>query len=292
MPRAELDGASIFYRETGTGLPFVFCHEFAGSMESWSAQVSFFSRRYKIVTFNARGYPPSSVPDDVAEYSQDHQVETLLQLLDHLEISKAYICGLSMGAHTALNFSLAYPERCLGIVAAGAGTGSADPVSFAIESNQRADVLEAKGMLGMESYLTGSTRIRFKQKDRQGWEEFKRLFERHSPQGSARTLRGFQAKRPSLPSLYDKFAQSKIPTLILCGDEDDPCLQPSLLLKQAIPRSGLAFLPQTGHACNIEEPGLFNSLVAEFLVMVESGQWTHRPESSGDSWAMPSKQDL
>ena len=164
MPSAVLDGVTIVYQEVGRGYPVVFCHEFAGSMESWRPQAGYFSRRYRIITYNARGYPPSDVPRDWESYSQEHQVETLYQLLGHLRIQEAFICGLSMGAHAALNFGIAHPEMCRGIVAAGAGTGSASADVFRSESEERAEALEKDGMTGQETYLTGATRVRLKQK--------------------------------------------------------------------------------------------------------------------------------
>ena len=284
MPTALLDGVEIAYEDVGSGVPIIFCHEFAGSMESWKLQVSYFSRRYRTITYNARGYVPSGIPTSPGDYSQEHQVETLYQLLGHLGIDQAYFCGLSMGAHCVLNFSIAHPELCLGIVAAGAGTGSASPELMRTESEGRADKLVSGGMEAQESYLTGATRIRFREKDPVGWAEFARLFLAHSPTGSANTLRGFQARRPTLYSRLAAFAQMNVPTLVIVGDEDDPCLEPSLYLKRTIPRAGLLVLPQTGHACNLEEPQMFNQGIAEFLVQLEAGRWGPRPSDSGDSW--------
>jgi len=285
MPNAMLDGVRIEYREVGAGFPVVFCHEFAGSMESWAPQVSFFARRYRVITYNARGYPPSGVPDAVEDYSQEHQVETLHKLLDHLGIDTAFICGLSMGSHTALNFGLAHPGRCRGLVAAGAGTGSADPDLFRGEADERANSLVRNGMAGQETYLAGTTRIRFQEKDPAGWEESARLFRGHSVEGSANTLRGFQGRRPSLYSLEAELHRLLVPTLMIVGDEDDPCLEPALYLKRTIPRSGVLMLPQTGHACNIEEPALFNQALSDFFAQVDAGRWGARPTGSGDAWA-------
>ena len=284
MPTAHVDGVDIAYEDVGTGVPIVFCHEFAGSMESWKLQVSYFSRRYRTIAYNARGYVPSGVPTSPDDYSQDHQVATLFQLLCHLGIDNAYIVGLSMGAHCALNFGLAHPEMCRGIVAAGAGTGSANPEMMRKESEERAEKISSGGMGAQESYLTGTTRIRFREKDPIGWAEFARLFLAHSSEGSANTLRGFQARRPTLHSRADEFANMDVPTLVIVGDEDDPCLEPSLFLKRTIPRSGMLIIPQTGHACNLEEPQLFNESIAEFLAQVEAGRWGVRPTGSGDSW--------
>jgi pimeloyl-ACP methyl ester carboxylesterase len=56
------DGIKLYYEETGAGLPIVFVHEFAGDHRSWEPQVRHFSRRYRCITYNARGYPPSDVP--------------------------------------------------------------------------------------------------------------------------------------------------------------------------------------------------------------------------------------
>ena len=284
MPSAMLDGVRIAYEETGSGLPIVFCHEFAGSMESWKLQVEFFSSRYRTITYSARGYLPSDVPTSWEDYSQEHQVETLYQLLAHLGIERAYLCGLSMGAHCVLNFGLAHPEKCAAIIAAGAGTGSADAVVFKREAEERADLLLAKGMGAQETYLSGTTRARLWEKDPAAWEEFARLFRSHSAEGSSNTLRGFQARRPTLYSREAELAQLAVPTLIIAGDEDDPCVEPSVFLKRTISRSGLLMLPQTGHACNLEEPDLFNQAIASFLAQVEAGRWGPRPAGSGDSW--------
>src|SRR3989441_12336019 len=124
MPSVRVDGVNIHYEESGQGLPLVFVHEFAGDHRSWHLQMRFFSRRYRAIAFNARGYPPSDVPDDVKAYSQDRAAEDIRGLLDGLKIPKAHVCGLSMGGYATLHFGLKYPDRALSLVVAGAGYGS------------------------------------------------------------------------------------------------------------------------------------------------------------------------
>ena len=63
------------------------------------------------------------------------------------------------------------------------------------------------------------------------------------------------------------------PTLIIIGDEDEPCVEPALFLKRTIPMAGLAVLPQTGHTLNVEEPEKFNNLILDFLQAVENQTW-------------------
>ena len=273
MDFATIDGVKIAYRETGSGFPLVFAHEFAGSMESWEAQVRYFCRRYRVVTYNARGYPPSDVPQAWEAYSQDQQVEDLYLLLQHLDIDQAFIGGLSMGGHVTLGFGLAHPERARALIVASAGSGSANPEGFK-ENSERSAAQLLSG--GMEAYVRDVSHPRFMHKDPLGYQAFLDLLMKHSPLGSANTLRGFQARRPTIYSLESQLAAIRIPTLIIDGDEDEGCLEPGLFLKRTIPTSGLVILPQTGHAVNSEEPALFNQIVAEFLAQVEAGSWLPR----------------
>ena len=109
MPKAVINGVNIYYEASGDGFPIVWSHEFAGDYRSWEPQVRFFGRRYRVITYNARGYPPSDVPTSLDDYSQEQAVEDLRGLLDHLNIETAHLAGLSMGGSVVLNFGLKYP---------------------------------------------------------------------------------------------------------------------------------------------------------------------------------------
>ena len=54
------DGIKLYYEETGKGIPVVFIHEFAGDFRSYEPQVRHFSKYYRCITYNARGYPRAS----------------------------------------------------------------------------------------------------------------------------------------------------------------------------------------------------------------------------------------
>ena len=98
--------------------------------------------------------------------------------------------------------------------------------------------------------------------------------------GAAHTLRGVQKRRPSLYDLVDQMKQITVPAMVMTGDEDDPCIEPSLLMKRAIPSAALVMFPRTGHALNLEEPALFNLMLEEFFHQIESGRWTMRDPRS------------
>lgn len=276
MPYAAVNGVSLYYESTGDGYPLVWSHEFAGDYRSWEPQVRFFSRRYRVITYCARGYPPSDVPDQLDAYSQEQAVEDLRGLLDHLGIERAHVGGLSMGGNVALNFGLTHPHMARSLVVAGTGTGSDSPESFAENVAGFAARVEAGGMAAMEDYTRGPARVQLLRKDPKGWREFAEQFAEHSPTGSAFTFRGVQGRRPPIYALEDRLRALDVPTLILVGDEDDPCVEPAIFMKRCIPTSGLAFIPQSGHTINLEEPDLFNRLVLDFLTAVESDSWARR----------------
>jgi pimeloyl-ACP methyl ester carboxylesterase len=113
----------------------------------------------------------------------------------------------------------------------------------------------------------------FRDKDPRGWAEFLRNVRDHSPVGSALMTRGVMMKRKTVFELEPELKNLTVPSLIIVGDQDAPCIEPGIFLKRHIPHAGLVVLPMTGHAVNIEEPALFNQAVAEFYASVESGRW-------------------
>src|SRR5215475_7413794 len=173
MPTVRVDdGVNIYFEESGEGLPLVFVHEFAGDYRSWHLQARFFSRRYRAIAFNARGYPPSDVPDDVKAYSQEQAAEDIRGVLDGLKIQKAHICGLSMGGYATLHFGLRHPDRALSLVVAGAGYGSVagERERFKKDVEETARRFVDDGIVAVADFYTkGPTRVQLMDKDPKGW---------------------------------------------------------------------------------------------------------------------------
>jgi pimeloyl-ACP methyl ester carboxylesterase len=281
------DGIRLYYEETGAGTPMVFVHEFAGDYRSFEPQMRHFARRYRCIAYNARGYPPSDVPETPASYSQDRARDDILAVLDGLSIERAHIVGVSMGSLAALHFGLHYPDRALSLTLGGCGYGAerSQREQFRTESANFAARIQAEGMHKVANdYGRGPSRVQFENKDPRGFAEFIAQLAEHSSLGSANTLKGVQMERPSVYDLEDALAELKVPALIMAGDEDDPCLEASLYLKRTVPSAGFTLLPKTGHALNLEEPDLFNRLVDDFVHQVDAGRWSLRdPRSIGGS---------
>jgi len=273
------DNVRLHVEEAGEGIPILFIHEFGGNHESWEPQLRFFARRYRCISYAARGYAPSDIPTSIDSYSQTIAVEDALAVLDALNIDKAHIVGLSMGGFAVVHFGLMAPERALSLTVAGAGYGCEKEFEdyFRDVSLQVADNFETKGAREFSKiYALGASRVQFQNKDPRGWQEFADRLATHSDTGAAMTMRGVQARRPSFYDLEDGLKTMDVPTLVVVGDEDDHCLQPGIFLKKTIPACGLSVFPKTGHTLNLEEPAWFNSLLAEFFAQVEAGKWLKR----------------
>jgi pimeloyl-ACP methyl ester carboxylesterase len=286
------DGVNLHYEEAGSGTPIVFVHEFAGDHRSWEPQLRHFARTHRCIAYNARGYPPSDVPEGAERYEQARQRDDIRAVLDALEIGQAHIVGCSMGAFATLHFGLQHAtaaarSRALSLTLVGMGSGGHPAMyrRFQRDSIALAQGIRRDGMAHFAAtYGHGASRLQLLRKDPRGFAEFARQLADHSAAGSANTMEGYQARRPCLYELTDQMAAINVPLLVVSGDEDEPCLEPSLLIKRVVPTAGLAIVPCTGHAVNLEEPALFNRLLEDFLHQASLGKWPvrdarTRPES-------------
>ena len=280
MPYATTnDGVRLYFEETGSGTPVILVHEFAGDLRSWEPQIRHFGKRYRAIVYNARGFPPSDVPEQVSSYSQGRAADDILAVLDQIGAPKAHIVGLSMGGFATLHFGMRHPTRALSLCIGGCGYGAEldKREAFRAEADVIAAAIRKDGMVAFaERYAYGPTRVQFENKDPRGHAEFKAMLAEHSATGSANTQQGVQKERPSLYALVKEMKRITVPTLIVTGDEDWPCLMPGILMKQSIPSAALAVMPNSGHAINIEEPEEYNRIVGDFLAQVDSGRWPMR----------------
>lgn len=292
MPYVNSNGVRLYYEEAGKGTPIVFVHEFADDLHSWDSQMRFFSRRYRCIAYNARGYPPSDVPNSRTKYSQAIATDDIANVMRELDVSKAHIIGCSMGGYATVHFGLRYPRMALSLTAVGVGYGS-DPdkrAQFLKDTEVMARRFEQKGTAeAVKPYQIGPSRVQLQNKDPRGFAQFCDAFAKHSALGSANTLRGVQARRPTVYALKRGLTQLKVPLHMMTGDEDNNCLEPGLFMKRVCPSAWLTVVPNTGHAVNVEEPDLFNRLTAEFLAQVDSDRWRPRDPRSLNKSTMQSR---
>src|SRR5204862_5459143 len=178
-----------------------------------------------------------------------------------------------------LHFGFTYGDRARSIVVAGCGYGAApgERAKFAEEAEASAKRFEELTMKkAAEGYALGPTSVQHQNKDPRGWREFADQFAEHSTEGAVLTMRGVQAKRPSLFELVDKMKTITAPTLIMTGDEDWPCLEPGILMKKNISTAALVVMPNAGHNINLEDPAAFNAHLLELFAAADAGTWPVR----------------
>ena len=284
MPYAVAsDKVRLYYEEVGSGTPILFVHEFAADHTNWEPQMRYFSRGHRCIAYAARGYTPSDVPPSSDLYTYKHFYTDALAVLDHLNIQKAHFVGLSMGSYSSLHVALNAPSRMLSMTLAGVGSGSnlEHLDAWRQQCRETADQFEKLGAVEVAKVTREApARIPFLVKDPRGHADFYAALARHDSKGSANTMRSFQGGRPSIYTLTVAIRTVLTPALIICGDEDDACVEPSLFLKKQLPAAGLTFFPKTGHVLNLEEPALFNEMVQRFIALVEAGRWGVRDPRS------------
>ncbi len=246
------------------------------------------------MTYNARGFPPTEVPENDSDYSQDIATDDLAGLIRALDLAPAHVVGLSMGGFASLHLGLRYPELVRSTVVAGCGYGSemSGRAQFQSETREIARRFEAETLEEFaKTYTAGPTRVQLERKDPIAYARFQKEFVERSAAGSARTMRGVQAERPSVYELEEAMKKSRVPTLILTGDEDEPCLEPGIFMKRTIPTAALITFPNAGHLINLEEPAMFNRIVLDFITEVDAGRWPERdPRSLGASAMLPEEE--
>jgi pimeloyl-ACP methyl ester carboxylesterase len=273
MPTAlTKDGVKLHYESEGSGPPIVFVHELGGTWHSFAPQIAALKDRFRCIAYNARGYPPSDVPPHVASYSQDIAASDIGAVMDAAGVQSAHLMGVSMGSAAALQFGLKEPSRARSLILASIGSGSdVGTERYAVETEERARAVEAAGMAGAaQNFANSPTRKRLKDKNPALYAQYLKDVGSVSVLGITNTMRGVQKRRPPLYAHEARIAAMTIPTLVLVGADDEPCLNPSRFLKEKLPGARLEMLADTGHGLNLEEPARVNDMVRRFIGEIEA----------------------
>lgn len=266
------EGVNLYYEAQGTGTPVLWVHEFAGSCRSFDLQVSAFQAGHRCITFNARGYPPSDVPADVDDYSQDRALADIIALMDGLGLERAHMIGVSMGAAAVLQCALRYPDRMLSATIVSAGMGSdAAPDEFRASIEAIASLIEQKGMRDLADTMSKApNRSRLSERNPAQFANFYNQLSAMSARGAANTMRGVQKRRPPVYSHAEAASKIAVSTLIVVGADDAGCRKPGEFLARTIPAARYELIAEAGHALNLERPEHFNQLCLAFMAEIDA----------------------
>ncbi len=266
MPTAHIAGTRLAYEVSGDGPPLLFLHAFPLGMTMWDAQVAGLRGRFTVVSFDARGF--GGTPPGDGLLTMERIAADGVALLDHLGLSRVVACGLSMGGYAAFAMLRLHPDRLAGLVLADT-RATADSAEGRKSRGVLAErVLKEGPSAAVESFLprlVGET----SHKERPALvEKLRSTIMATPPRGIADALAGLAARADSTPTLRE----IRVPTLVLCGEEDT--LTPpsdSRAMQEAIRGSRLVLIPRAGHLSNLEAPDAFNTALADFMACLKAG---------------------
>ena len=258
----KIGDITINYDDQGEGkLPIIFIHGFPFDKSSWQPQLDHLSHYQRVITYDIRGFGKSTHNDE--KISVQLLADDLIQFMDALQITKAIVCGLSMGGYILLNALNRYPKRFAAIILSDtqciADTPEAKEKRLKniklIESgglNEYTDTM-IKSLFYSESLTTKKEVV----------ETIRKVMLNTSENILTATLHALANREEMCYSLENII----IPTLIISGKEDKAVPpQQSTFMHQQIPRSILHFIDKAGHLPNLEKPDEFNLLVKDFTM--------------------------
>ncbi len=266
MPLAPVNKVTLYYEVKGRGSPLVLVHGVACGLRLWDAQVSALSAAHRVITYDVRGHGLSDAPASAAAYSQPISVEDLRGLLDHLRLRRAVVGGLSMGGNIALNFALAYPKMVRALIIADTGAGSDGTDQWVADCHAYARALETGGLEAFADMAMRSPLFaRYAARGPEAARFIRSCLMTHRARGIAHTVREVLASRPTIYALEPRLRELGVPTLLIVGEHDEPCLKVHRFMADTIPGAKHVVLRGVGHLTNLEAPAAFNAAVRGFL---------------------------
>lgn len=274
LRRASLNGVSISYRDRGSGMAVVFVHGHPFDQSMWDAQVEALSWRYRVITLDLRGYGASDVPNVeattleatmLAATTLETMASDIRALLDHLQVERAVVVGLSMGGQVAMAFADLFPERLAGLVLA-ATFAEADTPEGARARRAMAERFVQEGSVlpggEMVPKLLAAASVK---RDPQLAVKVFTMIANAPPSGAAAAIRGRALRKDYLDALRGV----RVPVLIVAGTEDQySSVEKARRMQEAIPGAQLEIFEGVGHLPNLEAADRFNAVLHEFLAGV------------------------
>jgi 3-oxoadipate enol-lactonase len=264
---AQINGIRLSYNDHGSreGNAVVFLHGFPFNQSMWSDQVGLLKERFRVITYDHRGLGESGIGD--GQFTLEFLVDDLIALLDHLNIQKAILCGLSMGGYVALRAVERNPERIQALVLCDTRS-EADSNLAKIGRSSSINIIKNEGLSKFsESFLVNIFAAASLRNHPDRVERVRRMILDNNPLGVCGMLLALASRTNTTSAL----PQVRIPTLVLVG-EKDTITPPSAAenLKFHIPLAQMAVIPNAAHMSNIENPDLFNQHLTHFLESIHT----------------------
>jgi 3-oxoadipate enol-lactonase len=257
---ARIAGGDLAYDVVGQGPALLLLHAFPLGMVMWEPQARAFASSHQVIRFDARGFGGSPPGDGLL--TMERIADDAVALLDHLGVSRAAVCGLSMGGYAALALVRRHPDRLRALVLADTRAG-ADTAAARTARAAQADKVRKEGSAAIADAVLPKLVGETTHKERPDLlARLRETIAANPPRGIADALAGLAARADSTPTLRE----IRVPTLVVCGDEDviTP-LGESEALVRGVAGSRLEVVPAAGHLSSLENPDRFNDALGKFL---------------------------
>jgi pimeloyl-ACP methyl ester carboxylesterase len=257
MPLAKLDGLSINYKVEGHGEPLVMITGFGASRSGWFPQIRFFSRYYRVITFDNRGAGKSSKPPGA--YSTRMMADDTAKLMDLLGIEKAHIVGLSMGGMIAQELAINYPHRVMKLVLACTYAKQDDTSGDAAELAKFSQLTPQEKFAAIVGLAFSKPIYRFV------FRLLARIQTKLMRPSDKLGIEG-QSEARRLHDTLDRLPSITVPTLVIVRTQDR-IIKPasSEIIAAKIPNAKLVKVEGGSHYLSLEMKRIFNREVLTFL---------------------------
>src|SRR5688572_3942854 len=260
MPKVRIAGGDVAYETRGGGPALLLLHAFPLGLVMWEPQARAFASSHQVIRFDARGF--GGTPPGDGLLTMERIADDAVALLDHLGLSRATVCGLSMGGYAAFALVRRHPERVKALVLADTRT-TPDSAEAKRSRSAQADTVRREGPAGIaDGFLQKGVGDTTRKERPEVVARVKEMILAASARGIVDALAGLAARADSGPTLRE----IKVPTLVVCGAED--ALTPvadSEAIHHGIPGSRLDLIPRAGHLSALEDHGAFNRALLDFL---------------------------
>ena len=263
MPFCQCDEVSLYYEVHGDGFPLLLVAGLGGGSWSWYGQVPYFKQRYRTISFDNRGAGRSSLPE--GPYRMEQLADDARCLLDHLEIEKTFVLGLSMGGMIIQELALMIPQR---IQAMFLGCTHAGGAAMTPPTRAVMDILVDHAGLTQQQVLEKNVPIFFSETCREQRPEVIAAYNRVQLTAPLQPEEAFRAQLAAIRT-YDvsaRISRLEVPTMIVTGSED--VLIPPVnarSLAELLPHAELVVIPGAGHALHAECRERLNHLADGFF---------------------------
>jgi 3-oxoadipate enol-lactonase len=258
--KARIAGSDLAYDVRGQGPALLLLHAFPLGMAMWDPQAAAFAGSHQAIRFDARGFGGSPPGDGLL--TMERIADDAVALLDHLGVSRAVVCGLSMGGYAALALVRRHADRLKGLVLADTRAGADADAARAARASQAEKVRKEGSAAIADAVLPKLVGETTHTQRPELLVRLRQMIAANPPRGIADALAGLAARADSTPTLRE----IRVPTLVVCGAEDAITpLTESEALVRGIAGSRLEVVPAAGHLSSMENPEGFNAAVRKFL---------------------------